>query len=186
MEIKKIVIIIILILLIIGTLYLIIKEDPDNIKFKNEYEKYNNLTYNENNKKESFYNVKIEKENPIIYLTNETVIEEMKKENKLIFIGTAENNDTRKSMETLLQVAKDNGIEKIYYYDIKDEINNKDSKIYQELTKKLNKKEISIPLLMLIKDKKVENYNEGLKNQKELSTKYEEIMIDYLMCTSSC
>lgn len=186
MEIKKIVIIIILIILIIGTLYLIIKEDPDNIKFKNEYEKYNNLTYNENNKKESFYNVKIEKENPIIYLTNETVIEEMKKENKLIFIGTAENNDTRKSITTLLQVAKDNGIEKIYYYDIKDEINNKDSKIYQELTKKLNKEEISMPLLMLIKDKKVENYYEGTKNQKELSTKYEEIMIDYLMCTSSC
>jgi len=179
---KKIIIIIILLLLIGLTLYLIIKEEKDSVKFKNEYEKYNNLTFNNNDKIEKFHNVEIDKKNPIIYLTEENVIEELNGENKLVFLGTPEDNNSRKAISTLLKVANENGIEKIYYYNIENE----KSKNYKEILKKIDKETLEIPVLMLIKNKKIENYSQGITKEKELYEKYEEIMIDYLMCTSSC
>ena len=178
---KKIMLIIlaIIIVLSLGT-YLVILSNKDSIKFKNEYEAYNNLTYNENNKINKYKPLDINKNNPIIYLTDETVLKIKTGENKIIFLGTPDENNTRIAVKTLLETAEDNGVDKIYYYTITKE----DKKIYKELKEITNQKDLTIPYLALIKNNKIENSQNGLTD--DLYTKYEEIMIDYLMCTSNC
>ena len=72
---KKIVIITLAIIIILSLgIYLAISSNKDSVKFKNDYEAYNNLTYKENNKQNKYENLDINKNNPIIYLTDETIL----------------------------------------------------------------------------------------------------------------
>lgn len=180
---KKVIIIILATIIIIslGT-YLVISNNKDSVKFKNEYEAYNNLTYKENNKQNKYENLDINKNNPILYLTDETVLKIKAGENKIIFLGTPEDNNTRLAVKTLLETAEDNGIDKIYYYEMNPKENEK--RIYKKLKEITKQKDLTTPYLALIKDSKTENSQNGLTD--DLYKKYEEIMIDYLMCTSNC
>lgn len=183
MKSKKILVIILAIIIILSLgIYLTISNNKDSNKFKNEYEAYNNLTYKENNKQNKYENLDINKNNPIIYLTDETVLKIKTGENKIIFLGTPDDNNTRIAVKTLLETAEDNGIDKIYYYEMNSK--NKENKIYKKLKEITNQKDLTIPYLALIKDSKIENSQNGLTD--DLYKKYEEIMIDYLMCTSNC
>ena len=180
---KKIILIVLAILIIIGLgVYLAISNNKDSVKFKNDYETYNNLTYKENNKINKYEKIDINKNNPIIYLTDETVLKIETGENKIIFLGTPEDNNTRKAVKTLLETAEDNGIDKIYYYEMNPK--DKENKIYKKLKEITKEKDLTTPYLALIKDSEIENSQNGLT--EDLYTKYEEIMIDYLMCTSNC
>ena len=164
---KKIIIpiIIIILILIIGLFIFISKDDSDNSKFNNDY------------------NVQVPKETQIVYLTDETVIKELSTEDKLVFLGNKNSDETKTAVKTLLKVAEDNGIDKIYYYDTEG-IDKKDE-IVKEITKKLNKKVIISPTLFLIKSKKSEEIEEGLN--KDIEKHYEDIMIAYIMCnTPNC
>ena len=93
------------------------KEKTDAIKFKEEYESLNNK--NINNQKVKI--VTIDKDNPIIYKEAKDIIEMMdKKETFMVYFGYKESPWCRNMIETLLEVAKDYNMEKVYYVDIKD------------------------------------------------------------------
>lgn len=164
---KKIIIsiIAIIIILVIGLVIFLPRDNSDNKKFNNDY------------------NVKVPKETEITYLTDETIINALSTNDKLVFLGKASSDETKTAVKTLLKVAEDNGIDKIYYYDT--EGIDKKEEIVTELTTKLRKEEVVSPTLFLIKDKKAEEIEEGLN--KDIEEKYEDIMIAYIMCnTPNC
>lgn len=158
-------IITIIIAIIIGLIIFLPRDNSDNSKFNNDY------------------NVKVPKGTEIIYLTDETITKSLSTNDKLVFLGNQSSEETKTAVKTLLKVAEDNGIDKIYYYDTEG-IDKKDA-IVKELTKKLNKKEIISPTLFLIKNNKAEEIEEGIS--KNIEEKYEDIMIAYIMCnTPNC
>ena len=164
---KKIVIpiVIVLIVLVVGMILFLSKDSSDNSKFNDEF------------------GVKVPKGTEIVYLTVDSLKSALVSNDKLVFLGNKSSKDTNTAVKTLLKVAEDNGIDKIYYYDT-DGLDEKEE-IFNELTKFLDKKEIVSPTLFLIKDKKAEEVFDGL--DKSLEEKYEEIMIAYIMCnTPNC
>ncbi|MBQ6546644.1 MAG: hypothetical protein IJL74_01445 [Bacilli bacterium] len=143
-----------------GTMILIDSKHSSNSRFKKEYGE------------------SVPKGTSIVYLTNDEIIEAFDTDDKLVFIGSPSSDDTKKAISTLLTSAKNNGIDKIYYFDAtetKDKTNKK-------LLERLNKKEIIMPTLFLIKDKKTNEIQEGITNN--LQEKYDDIMIAYIMCTT--
>jgi len=161
---KKIIIpiIMIILILIIGLFIFISKDDSDNSKFNNDY------------------NVQVPKGTNIVYLKDNNLINAFDTEDKLVFLGDSSSKKTKKAVLMLLKVAKDNGIDKIYYYDL----NNIDEKteLKNKLLEKMSQKKLESPTLFLIKDKKVEDIQTGISNDME--TKYEDIMIAYIMCNT--
>lgn len=186
---KKKITISIIILLIIGiAIGFFIQENKktDAKKFKEEYEIYNDISYKKNNKNMKYLKLDIKKDNPIIYLTDENVIKEMKTGNKIIYFGSPDNNECRNAVKVLLKVAKDNGIETIYYYKINKNKNNEVNKnIESEINKYKEKQKLSIPTVIMIKDGKIKLYDNESSNKKEykkLYKTYEDMMIELLMC----
>lgn len=163
------------IILVLG-IFLILKiTNKETNEFKNEYEKYNNI--------DSYITVEVP-DNNIIYLNDETIIKALSTNDKLIFLGSPKSNDTRKSLKTLFKVINENVVDKIYYYDMTD-IETKEE-IINQLKQNLNSKNLNLPILLLIKDNKVSNYQEGLIEENKLYENYEKIIIEYNMCTSNC
>lgn len=110
------------------------KEKTDAVKFKEEYESLNNKTNESNSKK--YREVLINKDNPIKYKTADeiaTMIDE--KESFIVYFGFDTCPWCRSVVPTMLEVAKDLGIETIYYVDVKeirDTLKVKDGKIITE------------------------------------------------------
>ena len=130
---KKIIITVsILIIISIMTLLLLfIKNDEpkkiltdDEIKFKEEYEKYNNVSYNEETLKE----ININSDNNVIYVNDNNILELLKNGDNVIYFGSAENNDCRSIISTLIKLLKKNSINKLYYYNINELSLKKDEK----------------------------------------------------------
>lgn len=88
----------------------------DGQKFKEEYESYNNGKYEENNKK--LFKVSIDEDNPMIYKTGKEILDVLNKEKAYVFFGFATDPNTRNVIETLLESAKEEDVDKIYYVDI--------------------------------------------------------------------
>lgn len=163
---KVLIVLIIVILLLIGAFLLLPKEEKDSKKFRNDYS-----------------NLNIEKNNPIVYLNDQNLISELSTKDKLVFLGRPSSEETKKAIPILLRAAKDNGIDKIYYYDLTNIAEKED--IVNDLTGKLEREGIVAPTLFLLKDKKVSEIQEGFV--KDLESKYEDIMISYIMCnTPNC
>lgn len=212
---KIIIIVIVIVAIIIGISIYSTLTPKDSIKFKKEYELYNNVNDQKNNK---YHTLTIEKENPIIYLKDDNIIKELTTGDKIIYFGYPDNNPSRIAVPILLETAKDNGVEKIYYYNFKNiqndyEKGNIQNKIYKKIINQIGdniketytkgnlkgEKKLSAPTVILIKDGKVANYHRGTvssykdsnkkltkKEQEELYKTYEDIMIDYIMCSSNC
>lgn len=157
---KVIAIVLIVIIIAIGIFLILSKDNSDNTKFKNDYGEI------------------VPKGTSIIYLTDKNIIQSLNTDDKLVFLGKKASEDTKKAVSILLKTAEDNGIDKIYYYDLKNIEKKEDIK--SKLTKKIEKEELISPTLFLVKDKKVEEIQEGIT--KDLKTKYEDIMISYIMC----
>lgn len=181
---KKIVVIIVVILIIVSgiLIYNITKGESDSEKFKSEYEYYNNKTWEKNNENGEYFNLTINKKNPIKYLTNDNLLKEMTNGNKVIYFGSPDCNWCRMAIDVLLKTAQDNGIEEIYYYNplkIRDayeqgksnEYSNLYEKLEQQMNKYLNtkfengknkgKNKITMPTIILIKDGKIKTYHNG-------------------------
>lgn len=90
----------------------------DAVKFKEEYEAYNGLV-NENNDK-NFLNVEISKENPIIYKSGKQILDVLKNEDALVYFGFSSCPWCRRMIEPMLETLKNEKIDKIYYVDIFD------------------------------------------------------------------
>ena len=160
---KKIIIIPIIIVVITAVAFIELwpVESKDNKKFNNEYGE------------------SVPKDTSIIYLNDNTIIKAFDTEDKLVFLGNPSSKDTQNSVKTLLKTAENNGIDKIYYYNVK---NIEQKNIKNELITKMNEKEVTSPTLFLIKDKKIADKQIGLDD--DLETKYEDIMIGYIMCNN--
>ena len=90
-----------------------ISNESDSIKFKNEYEKLN----------KEYYSVKLSENNPIKYSSYDEIYETLKKGTGIVFFGYPEDNNSRFSIEILLDVIKSKKIKTtIYYLDIHEDI----------------------------------------------------------------
>ena len=196
-------VVVIVILAIGGVIYDKVRIPSDGEKFKEEYEKYNHVKLDDG----EYYNLDIKKINPIIYLNDNNIYKEITKGNKIIYFGDSLCNDCRMAVSVLLDVALDNGIDKIYYYNPKSIINsfekkeeNEKSKLYEQLIKQFNgfvqDEKIVMPSVFLVKDGKVKLYHSltvsshkdnleklTTKEHDELYTVYDDMMVELLMCT---
>lgn len=93
-------------------------EKTDSARFKEEYEAYNGLV-NENNNK-NFLEVEIPKENPIVYKTGKEILDVLKNENAIVYFGFSSCPWCRNVIEPLLSAAEEKKTEKVYYVDIYD------------------------------------------------------------------
>ncbi len=120
----------------------------DAIKFKKEYEKYNDtkieLTISENN--------------IIEYKTNEE-INKIIKETGVIYIGSPKDNKSRQALKLLLEAADSTDIQKIYYIDSLKGID-------------LSIDNAKTPIILFILNGEIVEYN---INEKETMSEDEEI-----------
>ncbi len=180
---KKVIIFlaIILVLLIIGFFTYDHVINHDKIEFKKEFESYNNKNYKNEKEIVKYINVSIDKNNNIEYLSDDNILDEISKDSKIIFFGSPDSNDSRILIPELIKQTMDNGIEKIYYYNINNleklyEKKDKNAeKTYEELVKiidnhinktfdsgnKKGKKKINNPTVIVINKGKIKSYHEG-------------------------
>lgn len=111
------------VLLVIGLcIFLVInhKEEvlTDAEKFKQDFEQYNGLTYEDTN--ESVIDVSIPSNNPFIYKTGKEIVEILNNEDAYVLFGYSSCPLTRAAIETLIAAAEEENIATIYYVDIRD------------------------------------------------------------------
>lgn len=120
---KKIVILLLIVISLVGLTACSKKEKSDALKFKEEYEKINNekTSYGTINRE-----VSISKNNPFIYKSAEEINEMIEnKETFAVYFGFASCPWCRSVIETLIETAKEKGLDTIYYvdvYDIRDQL----------------------------------------------------------------
>ena len=94
----------------------------DSVIFKEEYESLNGTT-NTNGK--SYRTVTIPANNPIIISSAEEIVEKIENEDTFyVYFGSKLCPWCRSVIEKALEIANQNGIEKIYYVDIWDDLGN--------------------------------------------------------------
>lgn len=93
-------------------------ELTDAERFKEEYEIWNDVETED--KKNKYPSVSIDANNPIVYKSPKEIVSIMEADEAIIYFGYAYCPWCRNSIETLLEVAKDNNVSVIYYVDIKD------------------------------------------------------------------
>ena len=87
----------------------------DASKFKEEYESLNGQTIND----KTVRSITISEDNPFVYKEAKDIITMMdNKESFVVYFGFAKCPWCRSVLETLIKVAKDNGLDKIYYVDV--------------------------------------------------------------------
>jgi len=96
--------------------------NKDALNFKNDYESLNGVV-NKNGKEHR--TVTIDKNNPFVEITAKELIEKIEaNENFYVYFGSTLCPWCRSSIEKAVEVANNNGIEKVYYVDIWDEEGN--------------------------------------------------------------
>lgn len=173
----------------------------DSIKFKKEYESLNGKSAKYQDQSFDYLNVEIPKDNNIKYLKTKDIVNHLTTGTQIIYFGSATCNWCRAAIPVLLDVAKENNIENIYYYDffeLRDKYENDTSKeavetyekiieildkhidkTFPETSNKKGKKRLSAPFVVFIRNgsvvgthyKTLESHTEYTKN---LSTKQKE------------
>lgn len=150
---------------ILGTYFQLNKRDvkiekTDAVKFKEEYESYNDK---ENDNKKKYQTLDIARKNVIEYADYEKVFDALDNETAVIYFGFPTCPWCRTLVPSLLRAADEAGIEKIYY------LNNKDSRDEKKLEKKkiVTEKEGTDDYYKLLEklDEFLGEY-EGLKDKK--------------------
>ena len=189
---KKIIILIGLAIILVAGLtfaYMYIESKKDSVKFKKEYESYNNVTWKDGTVSGKYLELDINRKNPIVYLNDDTIIDAMKSESKIIYFGFPDCNWCRNMAPVLIKAAEDNGIEKLYYYPFRDLRNRyekgdkKAEQVYDEIVKMMDKhvtttfdegkkkgqKKITAPTVVVTNKGKVISYH---KNTVDSHTNY--------------
>ena len=167
-------IVIIISIMLCGLLFL--KDDKvtivytdDEIKLKENYEKYNNVEYNNILLNE----VNIDSDNNVTYTNEKTIKNLLTSGTNIIFFGDECNSTSRYFLPILISNLKKNNIDGFYYYDSK-ELKKKD--IYKDILNTIydeeNYREMIIPTIMFIKDGKfIGLYDSDEFNEEELKEK---------------
>lgn len=112
--------ILVAILLVVLLITIVIKTNikndtsSDALKFKKEYESYNDKI-NENGKK--YLNMDIDKNNPIVYATFGEIEDIITSKTGIIYFGFPECPWCRNAVPVLIDAARELGIDKIYYFN---------------------------------------------------------------------
>lgn len=116
---KKTILIFIISILAISLTACQTKEKSDALKFKEAYETLNGT---ENSVGKEHRTVTIKEDNPFLYATAEEILEKIQnKETFYVYFGSPLCPWCRSVIEAAIQMAKAQGVEKIYYVDIWDE-----------------------------------------------------------------
>jgi len=106
------------------------KKVNDAERFKEEYESINNI---ENGKGRKYRKLEISSNNPIIYKSAKDIVKMIDNEETfIVYFGFETCPWCRSIISSLLQAAKDNGIDNIYYVNVKnirDELEIKNDKV---------------------------------------------------------
>lgn len=94
-------------------------------KFKKEYESLNG--------KDSYIDVTIKDNNPIVYSNLDEIIDIIENKSGLIYLGYPESNSCRDSIGILIEAAKQTGLKKVYYLNVKNI--NADTKSEEQVNK---------------------------------------------------
>lgn len=133
------------------------KEQNDAEKFKEEYESLNGT---ENNRGKEIRSIKIDKDNPFVYAEAKDIVELIdNKETFLVYFGFTNCPWCRSVLPTLISVAKDKGVDKIYYVNVLD------IRDTMELTKK----------------DKAETVKKGTDDYYDLLDKLDDVLSDYTL-----
>lgn len=90
----------------------------DAEKFKEEYETLNGTTREKDGK--TIRTIEISTDNPMVYADENEIIEMMEDEKSfVVYFGFSDCPWCRSAIPTLIEVAKDLGLDKIYYVDVK-------------------------------------------------------------------
>lgn len=128
-------------------------EETDALKFKKEYESMNGEEVYGKTVRE----LDIPEDNPFVYATAEEVVKMMdNKETFAVYFGFSSCPWCRAALPTLIEVAGDLGMDKIYYVDVK-EIRN----------------------VLEVKDGKVTTKTEGSKGYMDLLERLDKVLADY-------
>lgn len=129
----------------------------DNLRFKLDYESLNHIPY-ENGKKIS---VKIPLDNKVKYIRGKEVLEVLKTKTGIIYFGYNSCPWCRNIVEPLIEIAKENKIEPIYYVDVHREIDGIELELKEILDPYLREDEetkqkvLAFPDVYFIKDGKI-------------------------------
>ena len=151
-----ILIIALLIAIILGAFILKDKEEKtDAIKFKEEYESLNGTIREKDG--QTIRTIKIDEENPIVYATAEEIVKKIeKKETFAVYFGFSDCPWCRSVLPTLIEVANDLKISKIYYVDVKE-----------------------IRDVLVVEDEKIKTEKEGKEGYYKLLEKLDSVLSDY-------
>lgn len=125
---QKILIIIIAIIVVIASIFGVYAykhkdekkcktEETDAIKFKREYEEFNDKNY-DNGK--AYFNVNLSNKNLFKYISEEDAVKFLKEGTGVIYFGFPQCPWCRSLVPYLEEIGKEYGIEKIYYLNIRD------------------------------------------------------------------
>lgn len=195
---KKIIIAILIAILIIPLTGCGEKKDTrkDAIKFKESYESLNKTKRADG---ELYRTISIDENNPIVYTTYEELDEKIaNRDNFIVYFGSNKSEWCRSVVPYLLEQAKTQGIDVIYYVDITppDDEGTKaisiEDQYYQEVVKELQVPELTDSTLAVfingemqgVTDGKSEKQNDASENItgemiNEMKTQFKEIYITY-------
>ena len=133
-------------------------KNEDALKFKKEYESLNG----KNNGEHDYRSITIDEDNPFVYQTAEDIVDKMDKEETfVVYFGFDSCPWCRSVLPTLVKVAKDLNVSKIYYVSIKDIRDTKE-----------------------IKDGNIETTKEGSEGYSKLIDKMSNVLADYTITDS--
>lgn len=118
---EKINLIIVPVLFILASVFTylkVINNQNDAVKFKNEYEEYNNVKVTN---ELSYSELNIGENNPIKYSNYDEIIDVIENKTGIIYLGFPECPWCRSALPILLDAANKNDIETIYYLNILNE-----------------------------------------------------------------
>lgn len=119
---KLIILVLFIVIVILSSITVINnKISKDEIKFRIEYEKFNNKT---NLSKEKYVEIHIPERNGIRYTNSKEIIRILKKGTGIIYFGFPQSNWSRDMIEVLIDATIEKDVSKIYYlnaYGLRDE-----------------------------------------------------------------
>ncbi len=132
MDKRRIIGIVIAVVLILGIslkFYMDYKDDKDETKIeereatadsKKFKEQYESLNGSKNSNDQDYLKVSIKENNPVDIMTDEEIIQVLNEGTGVIYFGFNSCPWCRSLVETLLQSIDDNGVDNLYYVDVKD------------------------------------------------------------------